>query len=334
MKRFAVALSMVLVGALVFAGGQGEGSGPDGEQSRTLRVTNTLPLDHPMNLALQQFSDGVAARTDNRLQVEIFPNSQLGGNEEMVEGVQLGTIDMANQFAGAFANYVPEMEVLALAFLFQSAEHLYASLDGEPGAILAEALQEKGFVPLGYFYGGSRSLMNNVRPINRPEDLNGLKIRTIPTTITLEGVERMGAIATPMSQADVYSALEQGVLDGWENSPITLYTLRLYEVTEYVSWTRHFMTPDLFAISARTWESLSEADRQIIREEAQSAVAYERSIWAENTEAAIAALLQEGVEFNEVEDLDAFREATSPLWDQYEETYRNGLIESILTLAP
>ena len=331
MKKLGVILVLFLVGTVVFAGGQAEESGA--AEPMTLRVTNTLPLGHPMNMALQQFSDGVAERTDGMIQVELFPNSQLGGNEEMVEGVQLGTIDMANQFAGAFANYVPEMEVLALAFLFQSEDHLYASLNGEPGEILAEALEAKGFIPLGYFYGGSRSLMNNVRPINRPADLEGLKIRTIPTNITLEGVNRMGAIATPMSQADVYSALEQGVLDGWENSPITLYTLSLYEVTEYVSWTRHFMTPDLFAISAKTWEKLSDDQKTIIQEEATKAVEYERSIWAENTEEAIDALLEEGVQFNDVADLDAFREATSSLWGEYEAEYQNGLIDAVLAAA-
>ncbi len=136
-----------------------------------------------------------------------------------------------------------------------------------------------------------------------------------------------------MSQADVYSALEQGVLDGWENSPITLYTLKLYEVTDYVSWTRHFMTPDLFAISAKTWDSLTEEQQQIIREEAQAAVEFERSIWAENTEEAVAALIEEGVEFNDVADLDAFRQATSSLWDEYEAEYQNGLIEEVLALA-
>ncbi|WP_321991871.1 TRAP transporter substrate-binding protein [Marispirochaeta aestuarii] len=330
MKKLGIVLVVLLIGAFVFANGQGEESG---QKAMTLRVTNTLPLDHPMNMALQQFAEGVAERTAGQVKVDLFPNSQLGGNEEMVEGVQLGTIDMCNQFAGAFANYVPEMEVLALAFLFQSEDHLYASLNGKAGDILAEALLKKGFVPLGYFYGGSRSLMNNVRPINRPADLNGLKIRTIPTNITLEGINRMGAIATPMSQADVYSALEQGVLDGWENSPITLYTLKLYEVTDYVSWTRHFMTPDLFAISAKTWGKLSDDQKKIITEEAQKAVAYERSIWAENTQKAIDALKAEGVEFNDVADLDAFRKATSSLWNEYEDKYKNGLIDAVLSAA-
>jgi TRAP-type transport system periplasmic protein len=330
MKNFGVVLVLFLVGTMVFAGGQSEAA----DETMELRVTNTLSMDHPMNKALEQFAAGVAERTDGRIEVQLFPNSQLGGNEEMVEGVQLGTIDMANQFAGAFANYVPEIEVLSLAFLFQSEDHLYRALNGEAGEILADALRDKGFEPLGYFYGGSRSLMNNVRPINHPRDLNGLTIRTIPANITLAGINAMGAIASPMSQDEVYSALEQGVLDGWENSPVTLYTLSLHEVTKYVSYTRHFMTPDLFTISSRTWEKISEEDRAIIREEAQKAVDFERSIWAEATEEAVAKSMEEaGTEYNEVGDIQAFRDATRSLWDEYEARYQNGLIDAVLAAA-
>ncbi len=328
MKKIIGILLVLCVGTMVFANGSGESA--EGAKTFNLRVTNTLPMEHPMNQGLQKFAEGVKSRTNGNVTVELFPNSQLGGNTEMVEGVQLGTIDMCNQFAGAFANYVPEMNVLALAFLFQSEDHLYKSLNGKAGDVLAEALRKKGFEPLGYFYGGSRSLMNNVRPINSPEDLKGLKIRTIPTNITLEGVNRMGAIATPMSQADVYSALEQNVLDGWENSPITLYTLKLYEVTKYVSWTRHFMTPDLFTISSKTWAKLPDEYKTIIKEEATKAVNYEREIWGKSSDETVVKLKAEGVEFNDVANLQAFRDATSSLWDEYEAEYKNGLIQAVL----
>ena len=329
MRKLLSVLLVLLIGAALFANGQSD-SAAAGAQKFELRVTNTLPMDHPMNQGLQKFADGVKERTSGNVTVQLFPNSQLGGNVEMVEGVQLGTIDMCNQFAGAFANYVPEMNVLALAFLFQSEDHLFNSLNGKAGDVLADALRKKGFEPLGYFYGGSRSLMNNVRPINSPEDLKGLKIRTIPTNITLEGINRMGAIATPMSQADVYSALEQGVLDGWENSPITLYTLKLYEVTKYVSWTRHFMTPDLFTISSKTWAKLPDEYKTIIREEAAKAVDYERQLWDKSSSETVTKLKEEGVKFNDVADLQAFRDATSSLWDEYEAEYHNGLIQAVL----
>lgn len=328
MKKGLLILALLLVTTgFVFAQGGAESEGPE---KFTLKVTNTLTIEHPMNMALKQFADTVAERTDGNVTVELFPNSTLGGNEEMVEGVQLGTIDMCNQFAAAFANYVPEMNVLALAFLFETEDHLYRSLNGEAGELLAEALRKKGFEPLGYFFGGSRSMMNNVRPVNSPADLKGLKIRAIPTKITLDGVNAMGAIATAMSQGDVYSALEQGVIDGWENSPTTLYTLSLHEVTKYFSYTEHFMTPDLFAISSKTWSKLPDEYKAIIKEAASEAVEYERSIWTDNEAEIVEKLKAEGVQFNEVADLDAFRKATSFLWDEYEATYKNGLIQAVL----
>jgi len=331
MKKISIVLVLALVAGMAFANGSSDSQAAKPmDQTFTLKVTNTLPLDHPMNMGLQKFADAVKARTNGNVTVQLFPNSQLGGNAEMVEGVQLGTIDMCTQFAGAFANYVPEMEVLALAFLFNSEDHLFKSLNGKPGEILATSLRAKGFEPLGYFYGGSRSLMNNIRPINTPEDLKGLKIRTIGTNITLEGVNKMGAIATPMSQADVYSALEQKVIDGWENSPTTLYTLKLHEVTKYVSYSKHFMTPDLWAISAKTWAKLPENYKTIIKEESKKAAEYERSLWNTNEADIVNKLKAAGVQFNEVSNIKAFQDATASLWDSYEAKYKNGLIKAVL----
>ncbi len=268
---------------MLFANGSSEKSSSSAaapaQKTLVMRATNTLPEDHPMTQALYKFADLRQGRHQRRVTVQVFPNSTLGGNTNMVEGVQLGTIDICNQFAGTFSSYVPEMDFLALPFLFQSADELYKALDGKAGGILATALEAKGFHPLGYFYGGARSLMNNVRPINSPEDLKGLKIRTIPSKITLDSIKAMGAIPVAMSQADVYSALQQGVLDGWENSPTTLQTLKLYEVTKYVSWTRHFMTPDLFVLSAKTWAKLSPDQQKVVTDAAKKAVAFERGEW-------------------------------------------------------
>lgn len=331
MRKIVTVLALLSVTGMLFANGASESkAAPAQDQSFVLRATNTLPMDHPMNMALQKFSEAVKARTNGKIDIQLFPNSQLGGNAEMVEGVQLGTIDICNQFAGTFANYVPEIDILAEPFIFVSEDHLYRSLSGKAGDILAAALRAKGFEPLGYLYGGSRSMMNNVKPINSPEDLKGLKIRTIGTNITLEGVNKMGAIATPMNQADVYSALQQKVIDGWENSPTTLYTLKLYEVTKYVSYTRHWMTPDLLTISAKTWAKLPDNYKTIIKDEADKAITYERSLWNTNEKDIVTKLEAAGVKFNEVSNIKAFQDITAPMWDSYEAKYKNGLVKAIL----
>lgn len=335
MKRLALLLVAFLAAAgMLFANGSSE-STQAGQKAAAhapivMRATNTLPEDHPMTQALYKFAELVKAGTNGSVTVQVFPNSTLGGNTNMVEGVQLGTIDICNQFAGTFSSYVPEMDFLALPFLFDSADQLYTALNGKAGGILATALEAKGFHPLGYFFGGSRSLMNNVRPINSPADLKGLKIRTIPSKITLDSIKAMGAIPVAMSQADVYSALQQGVLDGWENSPTTLQTLKLYEVTKYVSYTRHFMTPDLFVLSAKTWAKLSPDEQKVVTDSAKQAVTFERGAWDTAEAKNVELLKQEGVKFNDVADLAAFKAAVKPLWTAYEDKFHNGLVAAAL----
>ncbi|HUZ17191.1 MAG TPA: TRAP transporter substrate-binding protein [Spirochaetia bacterium] len=329
MKRLLLLLAFVGVAGMLFASGTKESTSTS-QAPLVLRATNTLPADHPMTQALYKLAEGVKAGTNGKVVIQVFPNSSLGGNTNMVEGVQLGTVDICNQFAGTFDKYVPEIDFLAEPFLFSSENALYKALDGNAGQILAKALQAKGFVPLGYFYGGARSLMNNVRPINSPADLKGLKIRTISSKITLASINAMGAIAVPMDQADVYSALQQGVLDGWENSPTTLYTLKLYEVTKYVSWTRHFMTPDLFVLSAKTWAKLSPDEQKVMMAEAKKAVDFERQAWDSSESKIIEELKTNGVKFNDVSDLQAFRDRVKPLWDAYDAQYKNGLVQAVL----
>ncbi len=295
-----------------------------------LRATNTLGEDHPMTMALRYMSTEIEKRTNGEVKLDVFPNSQLGGNKEMVEGVALGTIDIAQQFAGTFSSFVPEMDILALPFLFKSEEGLFRALEGDAGKILESALEKKGFVPLTYFYGGSRSFINNVRPINKVEDLKGLKIRVIGVKTVIKAISKMGAIATPMNQSDVYSALQQGVLDGWENSPVTMYSLKLYEQSKYFSYSRHLMTPDLVALSAVTAKKMGPKNLAILKEVAREASKYERELWAEKENAMVKEMTEKGwVEFNDIKDITPFADATKSLIEEYDAKYKNGLVEAI-----
>lgn len=296
-----------------------------------LRATNTLGEDHPMTMALRYMSKELDKRTNGEVRLDVYPNSQLGGNKEMVEGVVLGTVDIAQQFAGTFSSYVPEMDILVQPFLFKSEDGLFRALEGEAGAILATALEKKGFVPLTYFYGGSRSFINNVRPINTVEDLKGLKIRVIGVKNAINAINQMGAIATPMNQADVYSALQQGVLDGWENSPVTMYSLKLYEQSNYFSYSRHLMTPDLVALSAVTAKKLGPKNLAILKEIALEATKYERELWAKNEGRMVEEMTEKGwVKFNEISDITPFADATKNLLEQYDAKFKNGLVDAVV----
>ena len=296
-----------------------------------LRATNTLGEDHPMTQALRFMSAEVEKRTNGEVKMDVYPNSQLGGNKEMVEGVVLGTVDIAQQFAGTFSSYVPEMEILVQPFLFKSEEGLFKALNGKPSEILATSLEKKGFIPLTYFYGGSRSFINNERPINSVEDLKGLKIRVIGVKTVIKAINQMGAIATPMNQSDVYSALQQGVLDGWENSPVTMYSLKLYEQSKYFSYSRHLMTPDLVALSKVSAKKIGDTNLAILKEIALEASTLERKLWAENEGKMVQEMTDKGwVEFNEIKDTTPFADATKNLLEAYETKYKNGLVGLIL----
>lgn len=297
--------------------------------AKTLKISTTLPGDNPSVEALQYFADKVQKETNGELNVKVFNSSQLGGNRDGLEGLLLGTLEMVMVTAGPLAQFVPQAEVLSLPYMFQSTEHLHAVLDGKPGKIIEKYLINKGFVPLFWLDGGSRSIMNNKKPIYKPEDLNGLKIRVQPSNVTIAMANAMGAIATPMEQGEVYGALEQGVLDGWENSPTTLFSLKLYEVTKYFSETNHLMAPDVLLISKKTYSKLTQEQKIIIKNVAKDAQNFQRQLWIERENGIIKKLKNLGVKFNKVDTIQPFIDRTKYLWEEFDKKNGSELIKEI-----
>ncbi|MBC7240260.1 MAG: DctP family TRAP transporter solute-binding subunit, partial [Chloroflexi bacterium] len=185
----------------------------------------------------------------------VFPSSQLGEQRDALEGMKVGTLEMAMVAAGPLGQFVPQVDVLNLPYMFRGLDHLHKALDGDAGKKLISYIDQAGYEFLFWMDAGTRNVINNKRPIYKPEDLKGLKIRVMPSKIMVDTLNLMGAIATPMGQGEVYSALQQGVIDGWENNPPTLLTLKLYEVSKYFSWTRHFCVPDVVLMSKKVFGS-------------------------------------------------------------------------------
>lgn len=297
--------------------------------AKTLKISTTLPGDNPSVEALQYFADKVKSETNGELDVKVFNSSQLGGNRDGLEGLLLGTLEMVMVTAGPLAQFVPQAEIVSLPYMFQSTEHLHTALDGKPGEIIGEKLEAKGFVPLFWLDGGSRSIMNNKKPIYKPEDLNGLKIRVQPSNVTIAMGNAMGAIATPMEQGEVYGALEQGVLDGWENSPTTLYSLKLYEVTKYFSETNHLMAPDVLLMSKKVYSKLTPQEQSIVKNVAKDAQDFQRKLWVEKENDIIQNLKNHGVIFNKVDSIEPFVEKTKYLWEEFSKKNGSELIEEV-----
>ena len=286
-----------------------------------LKLSNVLPDGNPTTESLVFFAEKVKEKTGGEVEVRLFNNSALGGQREALESMQAGTLEMCMANAGPMAQFVPTMDVLSLPYVFQSTEHM-----------IKADIDKAGFVFLYWGDGGSRNLINNKKPITKPEDLKGLKIRVMDSRLMVNTLNAMGAIATPMAQGEVYSALQQGVLDGWENNPVTLLTLKLYEVSDYFSWTQHFMVPDLVLISKQAFEKLTPEHQKALLEAGRESEAKQREYWNAFVGKTVEELKSHNVKFNDV-DIAPFVQSVQPVWEDYTKKFGTELLDLITSAA-
>ncbi len=327
MKRVMLVLAVLLLAAaMVFANGAQE----EAKEVKTLKVASVLPMGHPSMQALAYFAELVEEGTNGEVKVELYGNSELGGLRDGMEGAQLGTIDISYTNCGPLAQFVPSLNVVSLPYIFKSTDHMYKALESEAGQKLIDDINAAKFVHLTFFDSGSRNVITNKRGVSNPEDMKGLKIRVMPAQQMVKTLNSMGGIATPMEQGEVYTALEQGVLDGWENSPITLLTLKLYEVSEYFSWTHHFRVPDAVIMSRKVFETLTPDQQKVILEAGKKCGEKQRVLWDEYYTQVVTELKDKGVKFTDINDLTPFIEAVQPVWDDYKAENGAELINLIL----
>ena len=213
----------------------------------TMKLGHISPVDHHYHTGSIMFRDLVSKMTKGEIDINVFPANQLGSNREVVEGAQLGTVDMALTSDVLLSSFEETMGVLNMPFLFRDVDHVGKVLDGKIGEMLSENLAKKGLVVLAYWEGGFRHITNSKRPINKPEDLAGLKIRTPSGYIFLDAFKAFGASPTPMAFGELYSALQLGTVDGQENPLSHVQSQKFYEVQKYLSLTRHIH------VSASRW---------------------------------------------------------------------------------
>ena len=299
----------------------------------SLKLSLTLPDDNPTPRALKYMGDVAREKSKGTLDVQVFGNSTLGTATESMEMMQLGTLEMGLISAGPVSQFSVEWEIFSLPYVFRNTEHMYAALNGDFGKAMEEAVNQHGVVFLGWVDSGNRNVITAKRAINTPEDLKGLKIRVMDSKLMVDSLNAMGAIATPMGQAEVYSAIQQGVIDGWENNPVTLLTLKLYEVSPYFSWTRHFMTPDALLISESVFKGLSPENQAILKEAAKIACDKQRADWSDYIQTTVAELEKYNCKFNEVSDVDAFIKAVEPVKESYKQKYGTRFLDMIDAVA-
>jgi tripartite ATP-independent transporter DctP family solute receptor len=286
-------------------------------QANNWRGWNIHPDGYPNTVALEEFAEAVAEQTEGRINPRVYNNAVLGDQSDAIEQTRNGALDFANFNMGPMGPIVPATNVFSLPFLFNDVEHMHTVMDGEIGERFADALEEKGLVVLSWFDSGARSIYNTKRPINTPEDVQGLKIRVMNNDLYVDMIAALGGNATPMSYGEVYQSLTTGVLDGAENNYPSFESSNHYETTDYYSLTEHLIIPECLCVAKASWEKLSEEDQDIIRDVAQQASARQRELWVESSEESRQIVLDHGVEINEVEDKAAFQALMEPMYERF-----------------
>ncbi len=327
MKK-ALLLILVLVMALVLAAcGGGAGSDESSDEGESSAVTEPIVLkighveaeDRSVHKELLVFKDELESKTEGRISVEIFPNAELGGDEELCEAVAMGTIQMALPSTSVLTAYNERIGILDMPYLFNDAQSAFDALDDALGEQIDEWIAGNGFVSLGYIYNGPRSTTNNVRPIYTPEDLAGLKMRVMSSPVFITMYETLGANPTPMSFSELYTALQQNVVQGQENPPTLIYASGFQQVQKYLSMDAHVHN-FLPILTNEAWlEGLSEEDRAILEECCADFVERQRATELADNEDIVEKLEAEGMEVNYLTDeqYQQFVDKIQPMYDQY-----------------
>lgn len=264
---------------------------------------------HPTHIALQKFAEIVAEKSKGDLKIEIYPDRQLGEEREMVEGLQLGTVDMAVVSTGPLVAFVPSLGTVDLPFLFKSSEHAYKVLDGEVGQDLLAKFQDRGIVGLAWWENGWRSLTSK-KEVKSPADLKGMKLRTMQNPVHIAAFKELGASPIPMVWGEVFTSLSQGVIDAQENPVTIVYSNSLWEVQKYMTLTRHVYGPHLVLFSQPVWDRLTPAQQTILKEALIEATTFQRQTSARLEAEQLKLLADKGMIVEQV-DITPFQEATA-----------------------
>ena len=295
-SRFASGLPLAAsaVGAVVLAacisGCADAGSGT------VLRLGHGLDVSHPVHRAMEFMAERLDELSGGELRMKIYPSEQLGSERECLELLQIGSLGLTKVSAAVLESFAPDFKVLSMPYLFRDREHAFAVLDGEIGRRLLVSSEAALLRGLTFYDAGSRSFYTRDRPIRSPEDLVGLKIRTQESATAMGMVRALGGAATPIAWGELYTALQQGVVDGAENNPPSFHLSRHYEVARYYSLDEHTSVPDVLLVSTGVWQRLNEDQRQWLQSAADESATFQRELWREAEQEALKAVKEAGVE--------------------------------------
>lgn len=328
-KLAALALAMVMLLGMAACGGNGttapsapsnggDASAPapaNSGEKITIRIGHSDTTANLIHISLEHFADAVKERTNGQVEVQIFAAEQLGSNAEMIEMVEMGSLDAMMLPSGQQANYCPKFKALSLPFLFSDYEHVYKVLDGEIGQELLDGLSDHNMIQLAYWENGLRQFTNNKRAINAPEDMNGLKFRTPEDAMTVAIFAAYGASASPFAFSELYLALQQGTFDGQENPVANIHANNFQNVQKYLTMVNYQYQPKDMIFSLTTWNKLPADIQQVLLDAAKEFGAEHRQAIVDSEATMLAELEAAGMEIGYPD--------TAPFIEQAQSVYQS-----------
>lgn len=308
--------------------------GPAGAQAEIeLRFGHGQPPHSDTHMAAEEFKRLVEEGSNGAITVSVYPSNQLGNNNQMVEGVRLGTIDLTSNGNPFYTAFLPELNILDLPFLFEDHEHVYRVVDGEIGRGLLDLLDDHRMKGLAFWEIGFRDITNSQRPIRAPEDMEGLKFRLTPNAAHLKAFELLGANPTPMAFSEVYMALQTGAIDGQENPVSIIYANRMNEVQDHLTLLGYAYTAQVFAMNRARFDSLSTEHQELVLDAAHQAALVQREDLVRRNAEYLEELKRQGMQVVEEVDIEAFRAAVyEPVVADYVAEFGSELVDRILAL--
>lgn len=315
MKRYA---SILIVLIFILGGCSDAVTSKEKSAEYVLRLGHLQTEVHPYHKGALKFKEEVEKRSEGRIKVDIFPSSQLGNGRDQIEGAQIGSIHFHIGSVAPVTNFAPKFNLLNLPYLFESRKHAFRVLDGEIGKEIAADLENRGLINLGYMENGWRHMTNNKKPIKTSIDASNLKLRVQESPPYLSFIKALDSNPVPVPFGELYTALEQKVVDGQENPLAQIYLNKLNEVQKYLTLTSHNYDAAVFIMSKTTFDTLPLDLQEIVKESSQEAIQYERKVAIKDEKKILGELRKSGIQIEENPDLESFREAVKPVYKEFE----------------
>ena len=303
----------------------------DQKDTNVLKIAHTLDATHPVHKSLVYLGERLEVISGGKMSVDLYPSGQLGSERELIELLQFGGLAMTKVSASPLEGFIPDMKLFGMPYLFQDEDHYWDVLNSEIGKSLLTSGEEYRIRGLAYYDGGSRSFYTTEKRVAAPSELTGLKIRVQNSQSAVNLVKSMGGAATPISWGELYTALQQGVVDGAENNPPSFYLSKHYEVSKYYVLDEHTSIPDIILISGPIWDGLTSQEKVWLQQAADESSIYQRKLWKAASDEALAAVKAAGVEVI-IPDKTPFKASVAHMYEDNTDSVKK-LIAQIQAMA-